>query len=392
MPPSQYAWCDLTSSLTWLDFSDAERRRALQVVELFAVHETRDELGLGAIRDALAEAMFPGVSTVQRRARYFLFVPWIFKAAESKGGDVLGRSRKAELALIGALAEAGETDGVIGGRAGTQLKQLPSMIYWQGLERWGIRRRRGTREQWARSTRRHEATDDGDRLGPLSWWHDNLVDPPEDFPQCASLLLTRAEAQYLAERVVTFCPGTLLAWLVARGVPWQHVDFAWEMPMRGELSDAHARQVDHAQRFSETMNGAALLYNLMLAEETEEDDLRAGYEQDLVTWRALAGHDWDVADFWTLMAELGSRHDARARRFVDKWIEIVRSWADPRGSSAARELVRSREHEVKRRYARLSYESARDTWRGAAGARQLDFRWGSAQRQVLDVVRGIGAA
>ena len=60
------------STLTWLDFSDAERKRALQVVELLGRPETRDELGLGAIRDAFANALFPGMSTVQRRARYFL--------------------------------------------------------------------------------------------------------------------------------------------------------------------------------------------------------------------------------------------------------------------------------------------------------------------------------
>ena len=69
----------MPSTLSWLDFSEAERRRALQVVELFAMQETRDELGLGAIRDALSEAMFPGISTVQRRARYFLIVPWVFR-------------------------------------------------------------------------------------------------------------------------------------------------------------------------------------------------------------------------------------------------------------------------------------------------------------------------
>src|SRR5207244_4144372 len=124
---------------------------------------------------------------------------------------------------------------------------------------------------------------------------------------------------------------------------------------------------------------------------TEEEDLRVHYRRDLVAWCAMVGRDWDVVDFWTLMADLGSRHDARARRFVDAWIEVVRSGTDPRGSTTACALVRGREHEVKRRYARLSYDSARDTWRGAAGARQLDFRWGSAQRQVLDVVRAIGA-
>jgi hypothetical protein len=34
----------MTSTLTWLDFSEAERRRALEVLELFSQRETRDEL------------------------------------------------------------------------------------------------------------------------------------------------------------------------------------------------------------------------------------------------------------------------------------------------------------------------------------------------------------
>lgn len=33
-------------TLTWLDFSDAERKRASHVVELLGRPETRDELGL----------------------------------------------------------------------------------------------------------------------------------------------------------------------------------------------------------------------------------------------------------------------------------------------------------------------------------------------------------
>src|SRR5579862_2433842 len=83
------------SSLTWLDFSDAERKRAMQVLELLSRHETRDELGLGAIRDAFAEEMFPGISTVQRRARYFLFVPWTYREIERRWpgrADALARA------------------------------------------------------------------------------------------------------------------------------------------------------------------------------------------------------------------------------------------------------------------------------------------------------------
>jgi hypothetical protein len=377
---------EVPSTLSWLDFSEAERRRALQVVELFAVQETRDELGLGTIRDALAEAMFPGISTVQRRARYFLIVPWVFRAAEDRPGDRLANARKAELALISVLEKNDDKDGVIGLRAGMGLKQVPSMIYWSGLERWGIRRRRGTREQWSRSHRNRGATDDGERLEAVSWWHDNLVEPPAGFPHEASLAMSVPEAEYLAERITTSCPGTLLSWLIARRAPWEATDFAWELPMRAEMEPHHTRLLDHAQHFSEAMHGAALVYNLMLAEATEDDDRRELYAGLLGAWRELIHDRWDVTDFWTLTAEVASRHDPRAHRFVDRWLNLVSARIDPTTSADARTLVREREHEVKRRYARLSYDSARDTWRGAAGASQLGYRWSSAQRQVLDIV------
>jgi hypothetical protein len=359
------------STLSWLDFSEAERRRALQVVELFAMRETRDELGLGAIRDALAETMFPGISTVQRRARYFLIVPWIFRAAEGRPGDRLATARRTELAMISVLENNDDKDGIIGLRVGTELKQLPSMIYWSGLERWGIRRRRGTREQWSRAHRSDGTTDDGERLEALSWWHDNLVEPPHGFPYEASLALSVGEAEYLAERITTACPGTLLSWLVARRAPWEPTSFAWELPLRAEMEPHHARVLDHARHFSEAMHGAALLYNLMLAEATEDDDRREAYTEQLDAWRDLSHERWDVTDFWTLTAEVASRHDPLAHRFVDAWLELVRNQTDPTSSSSAQALVREREHEVKRRYARLSYDSARDTWRGAAGAGQL---------------------
>src|SRR4051795_2981625 len=101
------------SSLTWLDFSDAERKRALQAVELLSRPETRDELGLGAIRDAFANALFPGISTVQRRARYFLFVPWTFREAERRWAgraDAFERTRRKELQLIEPLLGSEDKD------------------------------------------------------------------------------------------------------------------------------------------------------------------------------------------------------------------------------------------------------------------------------------------
>ena len=48
------------SSFTWLDYSERDRRKMLEVVDLFKERETRDELGLGAVRDSFADQFFPG--------------------------------------------------------------------------------------------------------------------------------------------------------------------------------------------------------------------------------------------------------------------------------------------------------------------------------------------
>jgi hypothetical protein len=74
----------MASSFTWLDYSEHDRRKMLDVIELFGERTTRDELGLGGVRDAFADLLFPGTSTIQTRAKYFLFVPWIYLILEDK--------------------------------------------------------------------------------------------------------------------------------------------------------------------------------------------------------------------------------------------------------------------------------------------------------------------
>ena len=68
----------MVSTFAWLDHSEEQRRRLLNFVSLFKEKGTVDELGIGTIRDALSDLLFPGTSAPQTRARYFLFVPWIF--------------------------------------------------------------------------------------------------------------------------------------------------------------------------------------------------------------------------------------------------------------------------------------------------------------------------
>jgi len=68
----------MVSSFAWLDYCESERRKALDVIQAFGDRSTLDELGIGIIRDALADLLFPGTSTIQTRAKYHLFIPLIY--------------------------------------------------------------------------------------------------------------------------------------------------------------------------------------------------------------------------------------------------------------------------------------------------------------------------
>jgi hypothetical protein len=52
------------SVLQWLDFSPTEREDVLTLLESQKDKSTIDELGLGLVRDAISDHLFPGLSTI----------------------------------------------------------------------------------------------------------------------------------------------------------------------------------------------------------------------------------------------------------------------------------------------------------------------------------------
>src|SRR6185437_11865842 len=106
----------LAASLTWLDHDATDRDRMNRILALFRERDTRDELGIGVIRDLIADELFPGTSTIQTRLRYMLFVPWIYQKLEQKHRDkktFADEARRLEVAIVKALIKSGDdTAGV----------------------------------------------------------------------------------------------------------------------------------------------------------------------------------------------------------------------------------------------------------------------------------------
>ena len=112
----------MASLIAWLDASVEEQRRMREIIRLFADRESRDELGISQFRDALSDILFPGTSVLLTRARYLLFVPWCLQKAAEKP-DPIKEADRYERALIGAIRESDDYAGLLGLRAGVNLRE-----------------------------------------------------------------------------------------------------------------------------------------------------------------------------------------------------------------------------------------------------------------------------
>ena len=131
-------------------------------------------------------------------------------------------------------------------------------------------------------------------------------------------------------------PGTLLQFLVFRGSrPWADSKYVWEDPEAVAATGCIRDALDEARRFAVAMHGAALLYNVLLAERAVALGLSeyAGRHDDFATrfdeWRreieASDVADWDLDRLWALVAEQGRPVSMRTRSFVATWVDLTRS-------------------------------------------------------------------
>ena len=404
----------MASTLSWMDYSERERRRALDVIDLFRESDTRDELGIGSVRDAFADMLFPGTSTIQTRAKYLLFVPWSYMELErlrAPSASVSVRARREEISLVNVLAESDDRDGVIGIEARGELKRLPSNVYWLGLNRLGIREFAGSQAQYhryldsyyirmgGRSRAHHAGEGDGHSDGFRPNWHAGIPKRPANFPREASLRLAPQEAEYLQERILASAPGTFLAYLVGQPIPFENTRFPWDERNTSGVPANVARHLTHARSFSEVMHGAALLYNMMLAEAADNHDLISGYRLRLEDWqssltvRGKELSEWSRREFWSTVTSEGARVHAATRAFIDDWLNcaISHEGGNIESDLRARDMISRRERSLKRDRARLHNRRALELWSGKAGTAQLTYRWTQAQRIVLDILEGLGA-
>lgn len=394
------------AAIAWLDTSPEEQRRVRELIAMFAQNESRDELGIGQIRDAFSNALFPGTSVIQTRARYFLFVPWIYRDGMRLGYS--GQRLKAwadrqERRLIEALRNTGAVDGLIGRLAGPAVKVLPSTIYWSGLIRYGILTRDTAPDQLTVPAADAEA--DELALRVAGDWNPTLPAAPHGFPsqEAVSFEMPPAEAIWLTEQISKNAGDTLLAHLLtAAPMPDPGSSAPWNDSACATAPASISGQLMHARLFSLAMHGAALLYNLLIGERykasghTRVSEPVADYRERMERWAqecADARHQlasWDRQDMWDLVLRANPRVSPATHRFVNTWLDAVAAGPDVgiADQSDLRALIAGREQQQKKAQSRLVNGRLLRTWSGASGSAPLIYRWRQVRRIVTDIREG----
>jgi hypothetical protein len=373
-----------SSSMFWFASSANEVARARAVLRAMKPQGVLDEMGFLVLLGAISDRLYPGISTIMTRARYFIFLPAIFRHIEERGlvkgrnADVVSRSFQVKLCL--ALMDTDPEDaGIIGKRNRGEVARPPSSVYWNALTVFGIATRKASESSYLASLSKRSAgrtiTDDdgvqheGDQEG---FWSDEvpvagLLNEKGDFAAGTSLTLSRAEAKYLRDCMLAHDPedapsllGHLLHTQAQPDSREATYRYPWNVP---GLSPELRRITDHAMRLSLLARGAQLQYDALLFEKRGIED--PGTIGAFTSWwehRAELLRTWDLDDFWGMACVRNSLRDVS---FLRTWRDAIVSHDSAHtaySSRVARDRILDRERNLRGNKARFVSKFHLDEW------------------------------
>ena len=385
----------------FIDYSTEERNKILSTLKLLGDQTALDELGIGTVRDAYANLLFPGISTLQTRAKYFVLIPYLFQTAKeltAKGKirsaqDMLQWITEGEDRLAASLTNncpVGEV-GIIGSNAyrnKRSVKVKPSTIYWSGLRTFGILRGEGISISGAcklvytaaRKSAEADILADGESFDDPT--ATNLgsalflpIRPDYDYLKDAFIALNEKEAVFLSECIMRspYTSGSLLAVFVRNRMICE--DF-YSVPDK-LLPDSLRRDYHLAKDFSRFIYGAHIRYNVIYSDYTDDNVI-----EKYNSWReSFLSEPFDLEPILERVS-CNPVLAAFCRGFLDA---VMR---DDTGTMD--KLIVRRELQVKGPRAKLRKpEEYRYDPAHPIHLYQLDYRFGTASVIIRDILNGL---
>lgn len=410
------------AQIGWIDFSPIHRQRVGSVLDLLRPEGMVDELGIGTIRDALANQLFPGISTIQTRAKYFFIIPYILyeysslKPAQRRGKTPSQYLEQREYEIMWQLAEEYkfiEGNGVIGisKRKPQKIVRRPSAIYWNGIYTYKFIDTRGlSAEAFLRQSANPSVESmlssiqqGDDSIGDdVDAEYENIfrikVPPKLNWSTNLNLNLDREEAGYFSDRISSIAKNKVIGELLDHNALWkvfitsrdfmQFAKSAIQLPLANNLKAI----LILAHDFSEMMHGAHIAYNCLLQQTAFT---KTYYKEDWTTWLKDLPHN--MLSYSSFNPNDLFQYAVSTRpytaQFVKDWWSLVRHHNDD--ESKRNNLIRQQEAQAKGHKARIRWDKLDDVkekeWIGLS---YLDYRFGKVKTILNDIKEGLkhGAA
>ena len=394
--------------LGWIDFSKNERNKVLSVLDLLSESGTLDELGIAPVRDGFANLFFPGTSTIQTRAKYFLIVPYALKdleySSETNPNRMLRSLDETERRCGEILVGGGDTDGIIGKRSlaqGKWVKRTPADIYWAGLRYYGIftggtislteyihamSKMKSQKETLKKlgnhnDTAEEGVTDDKDagdlfrmQFLKIPTYQDNWIDD-------LSIKLTVEEGDFLKKQMLNAFPESMLAYILRNDLTevFNCKSFLDMESLIKQFPDQIQQDYYLAKEFSEFLFVLRTIYNMIVSEGKNEDAN--------VVWESLKPDLKELAavDLESIFGRLGITRNV----FLCSFLRKSQSLMEAGNLEGMMTEIKRRERELKQSRAKTLHPGEFDPYIWYGGG-LLDYRFGNAKVIIGDIFESEG--
>lgn len=378
----------------WIDFSSKDREKAMAVIDLMKENGAVDELGIGVVRDRLADILFPGTSTIQTRAKYFFIVPWCMIEAEKNFKnkvDYLKRLNNIETDVIKALIknEPSNTTGIIGKDSIGTLKRKPSEIYWNGLRTYKIMPFNISRNQYISSikTNKNHDIEEGDDKDSYYLDNDeirwNITKPRKNWKENLTLSLTKEESEFLKEKIARYHPNSLYSYIINnKDISLEDEDI-YDLTFKNTLPEVVRNDLDLALNFGKVIHGAHIRYNIILRQKNsvEIED----YEDYWNQWcNEMSQFNWDKFNIDRIYEF--AQTTKGTKEFIEGWFKATRE-LDNINLGQLDKMIEAREYSLKGQRAKLKNYGNVDVSKWV-GLGMLEYRWRNVKTLVKDIKDG----
>lgn len=396
----------------------------------------QDELGVGTIRDAMSNKLFPGFSTLHTRAKYFFITPYILLDRERKqrksesGKDYFNRveieTNNTIIKFYESCKERKEESYFGKFKKDGVQKRQPSEIYWNGITTLRLVNYDGTLDQLLRDkhstieellscnqgddTVKEQGENNKPRVvdaGSADGWIENITEK--------GLTLTSVEAQILRDRLIKHTPNSLPTELLTNDEVWEvYKAAAYKDKGNEQITNALINFVEKAYKLVENeelrtnlitahdlslfLYGPHIAYNLRLAEQVKAAESVIQELRDMgIVWHETLEQrmiDYKRFDISNCMQDVNVKPTTRLfLKEVQQLITQQEKWQDIETELCNRvEEQEERNKKTKSRFFKLKNNRAVDENEKGAwiGLGLINYRYAAALAIMKDIQEVLG--